>query len=170
MKIENLSLKDIKPYAKNPRNNKDAVDFVANSIREFGVKQPIVIDADNVVVVGHTRLLAAKKLKMKEFPCVRAMDLSDEQIKAYRIADNSTGEVATWDDELLKLEVDGLPDFDFGEFGLSLCEKEMCALDDFSEKDISIFEIVVTCEDEVDLEKKYAQLTSMGLTCKISTL
>lgn len=78
MQIEMLKVKDLIPYERNPRNNKEAVEFVANSIKEFGFKNPIIIDKDNVIVAGHTRLLAAKKLKIKEVPCVRADDLTDE--------------------------------------------------------------------------------------------
>lgn len=118
MKIEMLKVKDLIPYERNPRNNKDAVDVVANSIKEFGFKNPIIIDKDNVIVAGHTRLLAAKKLKIKEVPCVRADDLTDEQVKAFRIADNSTAQVAEWDFDLLKFEIEDLPEFDFADFGL----------------------------------------------------
>lgn len=120
MQIEMLKVKDLIPYERNPRNNKDAVDVVANSIKEFGFKNPIIIDKDNVIVAGHTRLLAAKKLKIKEVPCVRADDLTDEQVKAFRIADNSTAQVAEWDFDLLKFEIEDLPEFDFADFGLDL--------------------------------------------------
>ena len=118
MQIEMLKVKDLVPYERNPRNNKEAVEFVANSIKEFGFKNPIIIDKDNVIVAGHTRLLAAKKLKIKEVPCVRADDLTDEQVKAFRIADNSTAQVAEWDFDLLKFEIEDLPEFDFADFGL----------------------------------------------------
>ena len=120
MQIEMLKVKDLIPYERNPRNNKDAVDVVANSIKEFGFKNPIIIDKNNVIVAGHTRLLAAKKLKIKEVPCVRADDLTDEQVKAFRIADNSTAQVAEWDFDLLKFEIEDLPEFDFADFGLEL--------------------------------------------------
>lgn len=113
-----LKVKDLIPYERNPRNNKNAVDVVANSIKEFGFKNPIIIDKDNVIVAGHTRLLAAKKLKIKEVPCVRADDLTDEQVKAFRIADNSTAQVAEWDFDLLKFEIEDVPEFDFADFGL----------------------------------------------------
>lgn len=132
MKIEMLKVKDLIPYERNPRNNKDAVDVVANSIKEFGFKNPIIIDKDNVIVAGHTRLLAAKKLKIKEVPCVRADDLTDEQIKAFRIADNSTAQVAEWDFDLLKFEIEDLPEFDFADFGLEFetVEETVEKLDD----------------------------------------
>jgi gene 1 protein len=94
---------------------------VANSIKEFGFQVPIVIDKNNVIVAGHTRLKAAKLLRMSEVPCIRAVTLSDEQVKAFRIADNSVSEVSTWDESLLKLELEGI-DFDFSDFGLKLPE------------------------------------------------
>lgn len=97
MDIIEMKLKDLTPYENNPRNNKDAVDFVANSIQEFGFKVPIVIDKDNVIVCGHTRYLASKQLKLKTVPCIKADDLTDEQIKAFRLADNKVSEKAEWD-------------------------------------------------------------------------
>lgn len=97
MNIVYRQLETISPYEKNPRKNDDAVEYVANSIREFGFKVPIVIDKDGVIVAGHTRYKAAKKLKMENVPCIVADDLTDEQIKAFRLADNKTAEKATWD-------------------------------------------------------------------------
>lgn len=91
MKVQNVSIQDVKPYANNPRDNDGGVDAVANSIKEFGWQQPIVVDKDNVIIVGHTRYKAAKKLGMKEVPVVVADKLSEEQVKAYRLADNKTG-------------------------------------------------------------------------------
>lgn len=124
MKIQNISISKIKPYENNPRNNTEAVQYVANSIKEFGFKQPIVIDKNFEIVAGHTRYFACKKLGIKEVSCVMADDLTDEQVKAYRIADNSTGEAATWDFDLLNVEIDGL-DFDFKDFGLDLEFEEL---------------------------------------------
>ena len=99
MKVEELSLSTIKPYAKNPRINDGAVKGVAESIKQFGFQQPIVVDKNNVIVVDHTRYKAAKKLGLKTVPCVRASELTKEQVKAYRILDNKLNEVATWDFE-----------------------------------------------------------------------
>lgn len=107
---------EIIPYANNPRNNETAVDAVAASISEFGFKQPIVIDKKNVVVAGHTRLMAAKKLNLETVPCVMADDLTEAQVKAYRLADNKVGELATWDFEKLELEMNDL-DMDMEQFG-----------------------------------------------------
>jgi ParB-like chromosome segregation protein Spo0J len=120
MEIINKSVKDIKPYEKNPRKNKDAVDYVAESIKQFGFKVPIVIDKNDVIVCGHTRLLAAKKLKLDEVPCVVADDLTEEQIKAFRLADNKVSEFAEWDFDLLTDELKDILDIDMGDFGFDL--------------------------------------------------
>ena len=117
LQIENLKITDVIPYEKNPRRNDEAVQYVVNSIREFGFKVPIVIDRDNVVVCGHTRLLAAKQLELEFVPCIRADDLTDEQIRSYRLADNKVAEFSLWDDDLLAQELDALLDIDMTAFG-----------------------------------------------------
>lgn len=105
MNIIEKRVKDLKPYEKNPRKNDDAVQYVANSIKEFGFRVPIVIDSDNTIVCGHTRWKAAKLLKMETVPCVIADDLTEEQIKAFRVADNKTSEKSGWDFALLDTEL-----------------------------------------------------------------
>jgi ParB/RepB/Spo0J family partition protein len=110
MKIEILKLNDIKPYHKNPRKNDAAVDKVANSIEQYGFQQPIVVDKDMVIVAGHTRYKAAKKLSLLEVPVVIAAELTEAQAMAYRLADNKTGEYAKWDDALLTQELRDLLD------------------------------------------------------------
>lgn len=117
MDIQNVPIDSIKPYAKNPRKNDAAVDRVAASIREFGFKQPIVADEDGVIIVGHTRHKAAKKLGLQKVPVLYARDLSPEQAKAYRLADNRTAEFSEWDMELLAGELVGLEEFDMSRFG-----------------------------------------------------
>lgn len=112
MKIELRPLGEIKPYEKNPRVNDQAVDAVARSIREFGFRQPIVVDADGVIVVGHTRWKAAAKLGLERVPVHVALELTPEQAKTYRIADNKTGDLATWDLELLPGELAELQQLD----------------------------------------------------------
>ena len=124
MKIINLKIDVLKPYDKNPRKNKEAVKYVAESIKEFGFKQPIVIDKNNVIVCGHTRLLAAKQLGLKEVPCILADDLTEEQINAYRLVDNKTNEFAEWDNELLKVELFKLPSLNMKLFGFEEEQKE----------------------------------------------
>lgn len=116
MKIEMVKIKDVVPYENNPRKNDEAVEYVANSIKEFGFKVPIVIDKDNVIVTGHTRWKAASALGLKEVPCIRADDLTEDQIKAFRVADNKVGEFAEWDDEKLLFELDSI-EMDMSEFG-----------------------------------------------------
>lgn len=108
---------EVKPYDKNPRRNDGAVDAVAASIREFGFQQPLVVDKDGVLIVGHTRLKAAKKLGLKEVPVVVADGLSPEQVKAYRLADNKTGELAGWDFIAMEAELSELESLDMSVFG-----------------------------------------------------
>ena len=105
MEVTEIPVEKLKMYENNPRNNLPAVKYVAASIKEFGFKQPIVIDKDYVIVCGHTRLLAAKKLGLATVPCVMADDLTEEQIKAYRLADNKVKEQAGWDFEKLSIEM-----------------------------------------------------------------
>lgn len=119
MQIHTISIHNIKAYENNPRKITDeAVDKVANSIQEFGFKVPVILDKNNVIVCGHTRILAAKKLGLEEIPCVVADDLTDEQIKAFRLADNKLSELSGWDFEKLDIELEGLDfNFDMSDFG-----------------------------------------------------
>lgn len=116
MQIQMMKLSEIHPYEKNPRFNDGAVEAVANSIKEFGFQQPIVVDKDFVVVVGHTRLKAAEQLGLSEVPVVIAENLTPEQVQAYRIADNKTGEIAEWNYDLLPIELRDLQEKDFDLF------------------------------------------------------
>jgi len=117
LQIEYRSIESILPYEKNPRINDGAVPAVMESIKEFGFKIPIVLTANNVIVAGHTRIKAAMQMGMKEVPCVIADDLSEEQIKAFRLADNKSAEIATWDEELLQQELSEILDIDMTMFG-----------------------------------------------------
>ena len=116
MEIISKKLGEIRPYEKNPRKNDAAVEYVANSIRSFGFRVPIVIDKDGIIVCGHTRWKAAKKLGMKEVPCIMADDLSPDQIKAFRLADNRVAEMAEWDFDFLNEELAGI-EMDMTDFG-----------------------------------------------------
>lgn len=107
----------MRPYGRNPRKNDDAVPYVAESIKQFGFKVPIVIDRGGVIVAGHTRYKAAKKLGMETVPCIVADDLTEEQIKAFRLADNKVAEKAVWDFELLGTELEELFEFNMSDFG-----------------------------------------------------
>ena len=117
MKVELVPIDRVTPYGRNPRKNEAAVAKVAASIREFGFRQPIVVDADMVVIAGHTRLLAARELGLKQVPVHVARELSADQIRAYRIADNRTAEEAEWNLELLRIE---LGDLDAKEYDVAL--------------------------------------------------
>lgn len=116
---------ELKPYENNPRHNDMAVDAVAASIQQFGFKNPVIIDKDGVIVAGHTRYKAAKKLGITDIPCISADDLSDEQIKAFRLADNKTAELAEWDEDLLGKEMQGIINIDMSQFGFSVGEDEL---------------------------------------------
>lgn len=119
MQIEQMQIGKIKPFEKNPRRNDDSVDAVANSIKAFGFRAPIIVDRDLVIIAGHTRWKAAKKLQLKTVPVIIAEDMTEEQAQAYRIADNSAGSASTWDDELLQeILADIGTDYDMVDFGL----------------------------------------------------
>ncbi len=165
--IEWMPIGSVKPYDKNPRRNDDAVDAVANSIREFGFKSPIIVDKDLVIIAGHTRLKAAKSLGLKEIPVVIASDLSDEQARALRLADNKTGELAEWNLDLLQEELDALEDdFDMELFGFSD--------DDLEVEDVDLIDLVEAEIPEVPEEPntKQGQMFRLGkhvLLCGDST-
>ena len=130
MNIIMMKVAEIIPYERNPRKNDDAVKYVVESIKEFGFKVPIVIDKNNVVVTGHTRLKASKELKMDEVPCIIADDLTEEQIQAFRLADNKVAEKAEWDFNLLSAELYDLESFDMELFGF---DDDSVSMDDFGE-------------------------------------
>ena len=132
MKIIEKKVEELIPYVNNPRNNEAAVDFVAASIKEFGFKNPIIIDKDGVIVAGHTRLAAAKKLGLESVPCIMADDLTEQQIKAFRLADNKTAELATWDLEKLEIELEGIDDLEMTDFGF----EQFGSFEDDEEKEL----------------------------------
>ena len=123
MEIIMKKVDEIKPYEKNPRHNDEAVKYVANSIKEFGFKNPIIIDKNNVIIAGHTRLKASIYLNLESVPCIIADDLTEEQVKALRIADNKVSEMATWDEGLLELELEQITGIDMGLFGIEELEE-----------------------------------------------
>jgi len=123
MKLENVKIELLKPYENNPRINDEAVKYVANSIKEFGFKVPIVIDKNYVIVAGHTRYKACLELGFKEIPCIIADDLTDEQIKAFRLADNKVGEKAEWDFEKLNEELEKILNINMDNFGFLKSEE-----------------------------------------------
>lgn len=125
MGVENVQIidkqiKDLKPYENNPRKNDEAVKYVAESIKQFGFKVPIIIDKDNIIITGHTRYKAAKQLKIEVVPCIIADDLTEEQIKAFRLADNKVAEFAEWDFNILNAELEEIMNFDMSSFGFEI--------------------------------------------------
>lgn len=153
MNIEQWPLDRIILYTRNPRNNRVAVSAVKASIKEFGFRQPIVVDKDGVIVAGHTRYLAAQELGLDSVPVHVATELTPIQIKAYRLADNRTAQNATWDDELLKLELQELQEDDFDLDLTGFDENDLSRLiglvevPDFKEYDESVADDVamITC-------------------------
>ena len=127
MKITLTAPAAITPYENNPRQNDSAVDAIARSIEEFGFRQPIVVDEHNVLIVGHTRWKAAKRLGLESIPVHVAEGLAPEKAKAYRIADNATNAIATWDAELLPVELDALKDLGIDLDSLGFSEDELAA-------------------------------------------
>ena len=128
LQIELRDIDSIRPYEKNPRLNDKAVDAVAASLREFGFRQPIVVDSDGVIIAGHTRWKAAKKLALAKIPVHVAVDLTPEQVRAYRIADNKSGEIAEWDMEILPIEIAELKETGFDMGTLAFSDKEITQL------------------------------------------
>ena len=125
MNIIEVEVDKIIPYDNNPRNNDEAVDKVALSISAFGFKVPIVIDSNNIIVTGHTRVKAAKKLGMEKVPCILADDLTEEQIKAFRLADNKVAEFSQWDEDKLMQELEELENIDMSLYGFDELEAEV---------------------------------------------
>jgi ParB-like chromosome segregation protein Spo0J len=175
-KLEEWPIENLIEYDRNPRKNDHAVDRMAAAIREFGFKVPIVAKSDGTVVDGHLRLKAAKKLKLENVPVLLADDLSDAQIKAFRLSVNKMSELAEWDDELLRLELEDLKylDFDIDLTGFDALDLEGLLEDepvgssqntgiDYKEQ----FSIIVECTSQQNQEDLYNQLTDLGLNCKV---
>lgn len=160
MQVFEKAINEIKPYAQNPRKNDGAVDSVANSIKEFGWRVPLIIDKNDVLIAGHTRYKAAQKLGIEMVPVIKAEDLTDEQVKAFRLVDNKTQELSSWDFSKLIVELKGIDEYDmslmgFGEFAV---EGDLAGsrgskhqnLDEGFEMDLSLFsddgfELVCPC-------------------------
>lgn len=132
MKAVDIAVADLKEYGNNPRLNDGAVSAVAESIKEFGFKVPIVVDNEYVIVAGHTRLRAAKQLGLETVPCIIADDLTAEQVKAFRLADNKTAELASWDVKKLEEEHEKIGDIDLTLFGFD--EQDDVDINEFYEE------------------------------------
>ena len=120
IEIKYIPINNIKPYENNPRLNEEAIPYVMNSIKEFGFKNPIILDKNNVIVAGHTRLESAKRLDMKEVPVIYADDLTEEQVKAFRLADNKVAEKSMWDYTKLDEELEGILDINMEMFDFDI--------------------------------------------------
>lgn len=175
--IEQVSIEALIPYARNSRTHSDAqVAQIAASIREFGFTNPVLIDADGGIIAGHGRTLAARKLGLKEVPCIRLANLTDAQKKAYIIADNKLALNAGWDDEMLRLELDDLRGMDVDLNLTGFDSDELAALfnqaeqDDVNEKepvDESRNLLLIECVGERELEKLFQEMQERGFQCKI---
>lgn len=122
--IINVNIDDIKPYWNNPRDNSEAIEYLKKSIIKFGFQNPLVLDKNYVVICGHTRLEAAKQLGLKVLPCNIAEELTEEQVNAYRLADNKVQEFSSWDFDKLQEELGNIKDIDMGEFQFFLFDDE----------------------------------------------
>lgn len=165
LKIVYKKLSDLTPYENNPRLNDGAIDAVAKSIEEFGFKVSIVIDKDGVIVAGHTRLKAAKQLQIDEVPCIIADDLSEEELKAFRLADNKVSELAGWDWDKLQDELEQLQemDIDMGEFGFEF---------NLQKEETEVIEDDFDCELEEETSTNQGDIFQLGrhrLMCGDST-
>lgn len=190
IKIVYKDIDTLKPYKKNARFNENAIAKVAESIKMFGFKNPCVIDKNNVIIVGHTRISGAKLLGMKQVPCIIADDLSEEQVKAFRLVDNRTSEFASWNYDLLQSELEeldiDLSDFEFPDLTyedtMSAEELESILDDDtdptseygkdddeedskdFTYKDE--YRVEITCKNQTEQESLYYELVKRGLNVR----
>ena len=184
LNVKMVPVEDVVPYEKNPRLNDQAVDAVASSIREFGFKVPIVVDSKGVVVSGHTRLKAAKKLGLAEVPVIVADDLDDTKIKAFRLADNKVAELADWDESLLIKELEELDDlnYDMGQFDFEfdLDDADGVGSDGVGSDDIGdipdninvmeTFALNVIVKDEAEQAELYEEMLGRGYEVKVVSL
>lgn len=170
MEIIKMPIGDIKPYPNNPRRNDDAVAAVVESIKQCGYCAPIVVDEDGVVLAGHTRLKALKKLGRKEAEVCVKTGMTEEQKKKYRLLDNKTSEIAGWDFDALASELDGLDFGDF-DFGFTLSSEEENDTEERREAALTqSISVVIDCEDDDEAERIFNELKELGYTCRISTL
>ena len=175
-KIVFKPISELKRYENNPRKNEHAVRAVANSVSAFGFKVPLVIDRNNIIVCGDTRYLACLELGITEVPCIIADDLTEEQIRAFRLADNKTAEIADWDFEKLAEELDDILNIDMNEFGfgddvIDTMDDDVTSddIEDIGDSVKQSYDIIVKCDSESEQEETYEALTGMGYRCQTST-
>ena len=176
MQLVTKKLSEVRPYERNPRKNADAVAAVVESIRQCSYVAPIIIDEDGVILAGHTRYRALKRLKQKEAEFIVKEGLTEEQKRKYRLLDNKTGELATWDLDLLEGELEGL---DFGgldlDWGLTTGEEPANTekAGDFSKSEFEYsqqYGVTVILKDEAEQEACYNKLCGMGYDCRVVTV
>lgn len=173
MKIINKKSDELTPYINNSRTHSDKqIDQVAASIKEFGFLNPVIIDEEGGIIAGHCRYMAAKKLGLDKIPCVDARHLTSAQKKAYVIADNKLALNAGWDEELLKIEIEGLQDdgFDVSVLGFDDVSFDDDAVDKNDASIKSGFEVIVECGDEQQQRNVFEKLTREGFVCRLFTL
>lgn len=168
MEIINKSIYDIIDYNDNPRYNDEAIDYVKESIKEFGFKVPIIIDENDVIIAGHTRKKAALEIGIKEVPVIIADDLTPQQVDAFRLADNKVAEFSEWDEDLLMSELNKLDDLDMSAFGFEDMELDLEDTE-IEEEEIEEDEVVEIPEEP---KSKFGQIYQLGnhrLMCGDST-
>lgn len=172
----NKRIDDIRPYERNPRDNDRAVRHVAESIERFGFKVPIVIDREGVIITGHTRYKAAKRIGLDKVPCIVADDLTEEQAREFRIADNKVAEASEWDDGLLAAELAALEEAGVDMDGLGFSDEAdegpgpQGNAAGPEEYEPGIYAVSVSCSDERDQEETFERLSSLGYECKVVVL
>lgn len=167
MEIINKKLDELKPYENNPRFNDDAVEYVAKSIKEFGFKVPIIIDKNGVIVAGHTRYKASLELGLEEVPCIVADDLTDDQVKAFRLADNKVSDYSIWNNTALLEELEDLEGLDiFTGFDFSDTFEDILDETDTSilGEEEQIYKIVIKSvnKEEIDKVREFCEENNIG--------
>ena len=176
--VEVIGIEKLIPYVKNSRTHSDEqVAQIAASIKEFGFNNPVLIGSDDVIIAGHGRVMAARKLGMLEVPCIRLGHLTETQRKAYIIADNRLALNAGWDEELLTIELKSLAEENFRLDLLGFDAQELAKMfdevteDPLKEESYSeVFNVIVECKDEQEQEKVFNRLDSEGYTCRVQSL
>lgn len=177
LKVETWPIEKLIPYARNPRKNDEQVDRMASAIKEFGFRIPVVAKSDGSVVDGHLRLKAAQKLGMTEVPVALADELTDAQVKAFRLLANKSANWAQWDDELLKLELQDLQDMAYDMELTGFDEKELSNIwndeekaDEKEQEYNEKFNVIIECENEDEQEAFYNEFIGRGIKCRIQSL
>ncbi len=176
LQVEYIPIDDLQLYYNNPRKNSEAVQYVANSIQQFGFKVPIVVDKDNMIICGHTRYKAARRLRIAKVPCIRAEDLSPEQVKAFRLADNKVAEMSGWDFDRLEMEFNDIDpaQFDLADFGFfptftdDVTDDEDEGEDDNESDKEESYALVIDCGSKAEQRDIYERLTKMNIMCRMA--